>query len=123
MSSGSRTHQKRKESAFQLLCLNHSFLSYISALVAHRDKLSDDVLLALLDDTVCYVEDVLQTEVVSSPDVEKMQNALTQRISEMAANQETRALLVLQQLGLLVALLPEITRQRRTLGRPNRRSA
>ena len=115
MSSESRTHQKRKESAFQLLCLNHSFLSYISALGAHRDKLSDDALLALLDDTVCYVEDVLQTEVVSSLDVEKMQNALTQRISEMAANQETRAPLVLQQLGLLVALLPEIARLRRTL--------
>ena len=36
----------------------------------------------------------------------------------MAANQETRAPLVLQQLGLLVALLPEIARLRRTLAQP-----
>lgn len=115
MSGESRTHLRHKESAFQLLCLNHSFLSYISALGAHRDKLADSALLALLDDTVCYVEDVLQTDVVSDDDAEKMQSALTQRISDLAANQETRAPLVLQQLGLLVALLPEIARLRRTL--------
>jgi len=115
MSGESRTHLKHKESAFQLLCLNHSFLSYISALGAHRDKLTDSALLALLDDTVCYVEDVLQTEVVSDEKAEKMQSALTQRISDLATDLETRAPLVLQQLGLLVALLPEIARLRRTL--------
>lgn len=118
MSGESRTQQKHKESAFQLLCLNHSFLSYISALGAHRDKLNDGALLTLLDDTVCYVEDVLQTDVVSDAEAEAMQSALTQRISDMAANQETRAPLVLQQLGLLVALLPEIARLRRTLAQP-----
>lgn len=115
MSSESLKHQTLKESAFQLLCLNHSFLSYISALGAHRDQLTDSELLKLLDDTVCYVEDVLQTDVVSDTQANSMSQALAQRISAIAANPETRAPLVLQQLGLLVALLPEIARLRRTL--------
>lgn len=115
MSGESRTQQQHREYAFQLLCLNHSFLSYISALGAHRDRLSDNEILKLLADTVCYVEDVLQTNVVSDAEAEQMQSALTQRISAAAISEESRAPLVLQQLGLLVALMPALARLRRKL--------
>jgi len=115
MSSESRTSQTMRDSAFQLLCSNHSFLSYISALGAHRDKIDEPQLLALLDDTVCYVEDVLQTDVVSDQQAEEMRQHLTQRIGQLAADADTRAPLVLQQLGLLVALMPDVARLRRTL--------
>ena len=115
MSSESRTSQTMRDSAFQLLCSNHSFLSYISALGAHRDKINEPQLLALLDDTVCYVEDVLQTDVVSDQQAEEMRQHLTQRIGQLAADADTRAPLVLQQLGLLVALMPDVARLRRTL--------
>ncbi|MDR6089791.1 putative membrane protein (TIGR01666 family) [Pantoea ananatis] len=117
MSSEPRTSTKLRESAFQLLCLNHSFLSYISALGAHRDKVTQPALLALLDDTVCYVEDVLQTDVVSDSRAEKMRIELVQRIAQLTAEPDPRAPLVLQQLGLLVALMPDIARLRRSLDR------
>jgi hypothetical protein len=61
------------------------------------------------------VEDVLQTEVVSDEHVETMRHQLAQRISQLAADADTRAPLVLQQLGLLVALMPDVARLRRTL--------
>ncbi len=47
------THEMR-ETAFRLLCLNHTLTSYISALGAHREKLTNPEILALLDDAVCY---------------------------------------------------------------------
>ncbi|WP_442954613.1 YccS family putative transporter [Pantoea sp. LMR881] len=119
MSSETRTRQGLRDSAFQLLCLNHSFLSYISALGAHRDKIIESDLLTLLDDTVCFVEDILQTETVSESQAEAMRASLAQRISELAADADTRAPLVLQQLGLLVALLPDIARLCRTLEKVN----
>lgn len=115
MSSEARTKQALRESAFRLLCLNHSFLSYISALGAHREKLTQQALLTLLDDVVCYVEDLLQIDIVSDEQAEKMRQALASRISQTEVNPETRAPLVLQQTGLLVALLPELARLRKML--------
>ncbi len=104
-----------RENAFRLMCLNHSFLSYISALGAHRERLTQGELLTLLDDAVCFVEDVLQIERVSEAQAETMQQALMQRLSALKTSEEAQAPLVLQQLGLLIALLPEIARLRRTL--------
>ncbi|MEQ0580565.1 YccS family putative transporter [Pantoea dispersa] len=104
-----------RENAFRLMCLNHSFLSYISALGAHRERLTQGELLTLLDDAVCFVEDVLQIDRVSEAQAETMQQALMQRLSALKTSEEAQAPLVLQQLGLLVALLPEIARLRRTL--------
>ncbi|MDE1185159.1 MAG: YccS family putative transporter [Pantoea sp.] len=115
MSSEARYQQSLRENAFRLLCLNHSFLSYISALGAHRVGLSDPTLLALLDDAVCFVEDVLQIERVSDAEAARMQQDLLHRLAGMKASPETQAPLVLQQLGLLIALLPEIARLRRIL--------
>lgn len=115
MSSEARYQQSLRENAFRLLCLNHSFLSYISALGAHRVGLNDPTLLALLDDAVCFVEDVLQIERVSDTEAARMQQTLLHRLAGMKASPETQAPLVLQQLGLLIALLPEIARLRRIL--------
>jgi uncharacterized membrane protein (TIGR01666 family) len=110
-----KLQQPLRENAFRLLCLNHSFLSYISALGAHREQLEDSTLLTLLDDAVCFIEDVLQIDQVTDTQATEMQQALMQRMSEMKNSPDTRAPLVIQQLGLLVALLPEIARLRRTL--------
>lgn len=115
MSNEARYQQSLRENAFRLLCLNHSFLSYISALGAHRIRLNDTRLLTLLDDAVCFVDDVLQIERVSDAEATQMQQSLLHRLAEMKSSPETQAPLVLQQLGLLIALLPEIARLRRTL--------
>ncbi|WP_336777168.1 YccS family putative transporter [Pantoea sp. USHLN256] len=110
-----KLQQPLRENAFRLLCLNHSFLSYISALGAHRERLADNTLLTLLDDAVCFIEDVLQIERVTDAQATDMQHKLMMRLSEMKTSPDTRAPLVIQQLGLLVALMPEIARLRRTL--------
>lgn len=115
MSNEARYQQTLRENAFRLLCLNHSFLSYISALGAHRVRLNDATLLKLLDDAVCFVDDVLQIERVSDAEATQMQQVLLHRLTAMTASAETQAPLVLQQLGLLIALMPEIARLRRTL--------
>ncbi len=59
LSTEPRADATQRETAFRLLCLNHTFTSYISALGAHREKLSTPDILALLDDAVCYVDDAL----------------------------------------------------------------
>ena len=99
-----------REAAFRLLCLNHSFLSYISALGAHREKLQNEELLQLMDDAVCYVDDILHVDAVDPERAGRMMADLTERIRLSKANSETKEPLVLQQVGLLVALLPEIAR-------------
>ncbi|UNB81083.1 hypothetical protein MJK72_10795 [Klebsiella pneumoniae] len=53
------TAEIRRDTAFRLLCLNHTFTSLISTLGAHREKLTNPGILALLDDAVCYVDDAL----------------------------------------------------------------
>lgn len=99
-----------RDAAFRLLCLNHSFTSYISALGAHREKLTSAEILNLLDDAVCYVDDALHH---SPADEERVRKTLTQlvgRIAEVESRPDSKEPLVLQQIGLVVALLPEISR-------------
>lgn len=106
----SKADSALREAAFRLLCLNHSFLSYISALGAHREKLENTNLLQLMDDAVCYVDDILHIEVVDEAKAQRMMANLAQRIQQTKADNATKEPLVLQQVGLLVALLPEIAR-------------
>ena len=89
------------------------FTSYISALGAHREKLTTPDILALLDDAVCYVDDALHH---SPADEQRVQQALANlqtRIQHLDPRAESKEPLVLQQIGLLLALLPEICRLQR----------
>ncbi|WP_436875968.1 YccS family putative transporter [Siccibacter turicensis] len=109
MASEPQANPKQRENAFRLLCLNHTFTSYISALGAHREKLSNPAILQLLDDAVCYVDDALHH---TPADEQRVQHALTelaQRISQLEPRAESKEPLVLQQVGLLISLLPEIS--------------
>ncbi len=98
------------EIAFRLLCLNHSLSSYISALGAHREQLTNEAILHLLDDAVCYVDDALHHLPTNDERLQTRLNDITTRVSHLDARPETKEPLVLQQIGLLVALLPEISR-------------
>ncbi len=110
MSTEPRATAETREVAFRLLCLNHTFTSYISALGAHRERLTSPTILALLDDAVCYVDDALHQRPADEPRVQKALTELAQRISHIEPGAESKAPLVLQQIGLLIALLPEICR-------------
>jgi uncharacterized membrane protein (TIGR01666 family) len=106
-----------RDAAFRLLCLNHTFTSYISALGAHREKLTSAEILALLDDAVCYVDDALHHAPADEERVQKTLAQLADRITRVESRPDSKEPLVLQQIGLVVALLPEISRLQRQVVR------
>ena len=110
LSTEPRADGAQRETAFRLLCLNHTFTSYISALGAHREKLSTPDILALLDDAVCYVDDALHHTPADDHRVQKSLTSLQSRIQHLEPRADSKEPLVLQQIGLLLALLPEICR-------------
>lgn len=110
LSTEPRADGAQRETAFRLLCLNHTFTSYISALGAHREKLSTPDILALLDDAVCYVDDALHHTPADEHRVQKSFTSLQSRIQHLEPRADSKEPLVLQQIGLLLALLPEICR-------------
>lgn len=99
-----------RETAFRLLCLNHTFTSYISALGAHREKLTSPEVLTLLDDAVCYVDDAFHHAPADEQRVKKALEGLMERIHHFEPRPDSKEPLVLQQIGLMVSLLPEICR-------------
>ncbi|MDV5355997.1 YccS family putative transporter [Enterobacter asburiae] len=110
MSSEPGTSPELREKAFRLLCLNQTFISYISALGAHREQLAQPEVLRLLDDAVCYVDDALQHSPADQGRVQDALADLSQRIKQLDPRPDSKEPLVLQQIGLLIALLPEVSR-------------
>ncbi len=101
-----------REMAFRLLCLNHTLTSYVSTLGAHRERLTHPEILALLDDAVCYVDAALRPTFTDAGDVERLRQALerlTARLEKSHPTPGTKEPLVIQQIGLLIALLPELS--------------
>lgn len=73
-------------------------------------KLKNTAILNLLDDAVCYVDDALHHQPADEPKVQQALDELSQRIAHLDPGTDNKAPLVLQQIGLLIALLPEICR-------------
>ncbi|MBW7982444.1 YccS family putative transporter [Enterobacillus tribolii] len=107
-----------RDAAFRLLCLNHTLLSYISALGAHRDKLSDSTTLEILNDAVCYVDDVLN---YGDDVAQRTENAIIRLQARMAGynpDGDGKAQIVMQQAGLILGLLPELVSLKNSLSAP-----
>ena len=104
-----------REVAFRLLCLNHTCTSYISALGAHREQLTHPAILRLLDDAVCYVDDALHHQPADEERVQLTLADLSRRIKHFEPRPDSKEPLVLQQIGLLIALLPEMCRLQRQI--------
>lgn len=110
MSTEPKVTPEMRETAFRLLCLNHTLTSYISALGAHREKLATAEILALLDDAVCYVDDALHHQPSDEERVQQALSNLAARIQHLEPRPDSKEPLVLQQIGLMISLLPEICR-------------
>ncbi len=108
MTSEPKSYRISQEAAFRLLCLNHTMLSYISALGAHRDKLNAPAILDILNDAICYVESVLKQSPIDDGTLQTIANYLLERINLVPSESNGKVQLVLQQIGLLIELLPEI---------------
>lgn len=83
MSSEPNVTPQIREAAFRLLCLNHTFTSYISALGAHREQLTNPEILAFLDDAVCYVDDALHHQPADEERVNQALAGLKQRMQQL----------------------------------------
>ncbi|MBV8044728.1 YccS family putative transporter [Pluralibacter sp.] len=119
MSTEPRMTDEMRETAFRLLCLNHTFTSYIAALGAHREKLGNAEILTLLDDAVCYVDDAFHHTPADEQRVQCSLSGLMERIRHLEPRADSKEPLVLQQIGLMVSLLPEICRlQQQVLHQP-----
>lgn len=110
MSTEPHVTKEMRETAFRLLCLNHSLTGYISALGAHREQVVNAEILAVLDDAVCYVDDALHHLPADETKVQHALSGLTQRIRDIEPRQDSKEALVLQQIGLIAGLLPEISK-------------
>ena len=96
-----------KSLAFEFLCLNHTFLSYIAALGAHRNQLSNPDVLQLLDDALENIRSALLYDAARDKGVQLN----IQRIREQlyhAPEQEAEGLVVVQQLSLMLNLLDQL---------------
>ncbi|ACS86471.1 YccS family putative transporter [Musicola paradisiaca] len=109
MSAEPHTSSERMERAFRLMCLNHTFLSYISTLGSHRERITSPGVLQLLNDAVCYVEDALYQDTQYQPKLAGERQILEQRLHDHAPEQDSKEQLVLQQIRLIISLLPELT--------------
>lgn len=109
ISSEPSSYRTSQDEAFRLLCLNHTLLSYISALGAHRTKLTDDTILRLLNDAIRYIETALQKGHREDLQIQAISDALAQRLDKCTCDNNSTEQLVLEQIRLLLSLTPDIT--------------
>lgn len=108
MAAEPKKDKQQIDRGFRLLCLNHSLLGYISALGAHRERLTDSPeILQLLDDAVCYISDSLESDPNNVERISPLLESINQRITELDSTSKNRNQLVTQQLALIIGLLPE----------------
>lgn len=110
---------------FRFLCLNHTFLSYISALGAHREKLSDPEVLGLLDQLMNKVEGALLHAQAAPVELQQASNLLKARLQHLDVEVGSKEQLVLQQIRLISHILPELSTLKQSLSydeNPNERA-
>lgn len=117
MSADPNADKAIQDAAFRLLCLNHTLLSYISALGAHRQRLNNSAVLDLLNDAVCYVDGALHHDAQDYQRLTQALETLSLRLGLLTPEPESEEQLVLQQIGLVLELLPELTALNAQIGK------
>ena len=104
----------QKALAFEFLCLNHTLLSYIAALGAHREKIQDQEVLKLLDLALEDIQGSLLKDEVPDLTAQNMLNTIRQRLSQNNEDYQ-KPLIVLQQLSLMLSILNQLSRLKQSL--------
>jgi len=104
----------QKSLAFEFLCLNHTLLSYIAALGAHREKISDQEVLQLLDQSLDDIQGALLKDEVPDLTAQNMLHTIRQRLSQNNEDDQ-KSLIVLQQLSLMLSILNQLSRLKQSL--------
>ena len=97
-----------KNQTFEFLCLSHTFLSYIAALGAHREQIQEPEILKLLDQAVDDIKGALLRDEVPDLSAQNMLQTIRQRLT-LNETDEQKSLIVLQQLSLLLSILPRLS--------------
>ena len=104
----------QKSLAFEFLCLNHTFLSYIAALGAHREKIEDQEILALLDKALKDIEGAILHDEVPDLSAQNMFQQIRKRLS-LNSDDDQNSLIILQQLSLMMNILNQLSRLKQSL--------
>ncbi|WP_202113552.1 MULTISPECIES: YccS family putative transporter [unclassified Gilliamella] len=101
------------DKGFRLLTLNHTLISYLSTLGAHRDKPLSKQTFELFDDLSVYIINLLcdkkidsEYQPVKKSVIDYIETISTNSVDDDKANND---LLVMQQLALILDILPEVT--------------
>ena len=104
----------QKSLAFEFLCLNHTFISYIAALGAHREKIEDPQILELMDRAFDNIQGALLRDEMPDLTAQNMLQTIRQRLSQNN-EEDQKALIILQQLSLMFSILNQFSRLKQSL--------
>lgn len=99
--------QQIVDQAFRFLTLNHTLISYISTLAAHRDKLIDPETLSLFDDASVFIINQLHGHQKQDNDLNELKKLISDIIEKQPPHLNNGDFLVLQQILLILDILPE----------------
>lgn len=99
----------QKQHAFRFLCLNHTLLSYIAALGAHRNMIQDQEILLILDHALEDIQGALLHDEAPELKAQSTIQTLRDRILDQEQTLDDQATVILQQLALILNLLPELS--------------
>lgn len=91
---------------FNNLCLNNTFLGYLSALGAHREKIDNEEVLALLDRTTNFIITTLNTKQFDQPYYSALKREIFKLQHHESCTKNNVSTILLQQLMLLLRTLP-----------------
>lgn len=104
----------QKTMAFEFLCLNHTFLSYIAALGAHRDQIQDQDTLELLTRALDDIRGALIHDHRPELSIFNMQQKIRERMNK-TEELASKELIVLQQLELIFSILQQLSSLKQNL--------
>lgn len=108
----------QKTAAFEFLCLHHTFLSYIAALGAHREQIHDQEILDLMAQALSDIRGALLHDEMPDLNAHRLLPNIRQRLSQYEDSDQT-ALIVLQQLWLMLSILENLKHLKQSLIHPH----
>ncbi|MFW2078734.1 YccS family putative transporter [Acinetobacter sp. ULE_I010] len=104
----------QKTLAFEFLCLNHTFISYIAALGAHREQIRDPEILKLLDQALDDIRGALLYDEMPDLTAHNMSQTIRMRLNQSEWD-DPKSLIILQQLSLMFNILKRLSSLKQNL--------
>lgn len=104
----------QKALAFEFLSLNHTFLSYIAALGAHREQIEDAEILDLLDRALADIQTALLKDKMPQISSQSLINTVQQHLNR-SPDDVSKSLIIIQQISLMFSILQQLNNLKRQL--------